>query len=66
MTLCRGTDVNNEVGVYTVTRTETYRHPVNDGFHTCWFDGEQVVPPPSLYRGSFDALTTLVVAPVEP
>lgn len=53
-------------GVYTVTWTETLRHPANDGFHTCWFEGEQVVPPPSRYRGSFDAVTTLVVAPVEP
>jgi hypothetical protein len=54
-------------GVYTVTWTETLRHPVNDGSHTCWFaDGERLVPPPSLARGSFDAVSTLVVAPFEP
>jgi hypothetical protein len=53
-------------GVYTVTWTETLRHPVNDGSHTCRFEGEPVVLPPSLFRGSFDAVSTLVVAPSEP
>jgi hypothetical protein len=53
-------------GVYTVTWTETLRHPVNDGQHTCRFEGEPVVPPPSLTRGPFDAVSTLVVAPSEP
>jgi hypothetical protein len=53
-------------GVYTVTWTETLRHPVNDGSLTCRFEGEPVVPPPSLARGSFDAVSTLVVAAVDP
>jgi hypothetical protein len=54
-------------GIYTVTWTEPLRHPVNDGSHTCWFsDGERAAPPPSLSRGTFDAVSTLVVAPGAP
>ena len=53
-------------GVYTVTWTETLRHPVNDGFHTCSFEGVRLVPAPSKApAGSLDVVTTLVVAPPE-
>jgi hypothetical protein len=49
-------------GTYTVTFVESVRHPVNDGFHTCWFeDGTRVVSPPSLYTGSVEAVSTLIV-----
>jgi hypothetical protein len=35
---------------------------VNDGFHTCWFeDGTRVASPPSLFRGSVEAVSTLIV-----
>jgi hypothetical protein len=37
-----------EPGTYTLTRNETYLHPVNDGMHTCSIEGERI-PPPSLY-----------------
>jgi hypothetical protein len=51
-----------EAGVYTMTWTETYTHPVNDQVHTCWWDdGTRVVPPPSLYQGAANAVSTLVV-----
>jgi hypothetical protein len=54
-------------GVYTMTWTETLRHPVTDGYHTCWFDdGERVGLLPSMAGSSLDAVSTLVVAPVEP
>jgi hypothetical protein len=51
-----------EAGVYTMTWTETLTHPVNDQYHTCWFaDGTRLVPPPSLYSGPSNAVSTLVV-----
>ncbi len=51
-----------EAGVYTITWTETYTHPVNDGMHTCWWDdGTRWEPVPSLYRGESNAVSTLVV-----
>jgi hypothetical protein len=52
-------------GSYTVSFTETLRHPVNDGYHTCWLrvDGSRLVPPPSLYRGSWEDIGTLTVMP---
>ena len=34
-------------GTYTLTTTEAFRHPVNDGYHTCSSEGERF-PPPSL------------------
>ena len=34
-------------GTYTLTTTESFRHPVNDGYHTCSSEGERF-PPPSL------------------
>jgi hypothetical protein len=34
-------------GTYSLTTTEAFRHPVNDGYHTCSFEGERF-PPPSL------------------
>jgi hypothetical protein len=49
-------------GTYGVSFVESVRHPVNDGFHTCWFeDGTRVVSPPSLFRGSVEAVSTLIV-----
>lgn len=51
-------------GTYTVTLGETLRHPVMDGFHTCWLaDGERAVPAPSLYpAASWESVSTLIVA----
>jgi hypothetical protein len=51
------------VGTYTITFVESLRHPVTDALQTCRIDGEPALPPPSLYRGPFVAVTTLVVAP---
>ena len=49
-------------GTYTLVLQQTLRHPVNDGFHTCRFpDGSRVNPPPSLFRGSTEAVGTLFV-----
>jgi hypothetical protein len=49
-------------GTYTVTLVESVRHPVNDGFHTCWFeDGTRVAAPPSMFRGSVEAVGTIIV-----
>ena len=50
-------------GTYTVTMTQTYTHPVTDGWQTCWFreDGSRLAPPPSLYRGTAVSVSTLVV-----
>jgi hypothetical protein len=50
-------------GEYTVTWTETWTHPVNDGLHTCWWEGTRLAPAPSLYLGSANAVSTLVVTP---
>jgi hypothetical protein len=51
-------------GTYTVTLEESLRHPVTDGFHTCWFaDGTRGVQPPDhLTGGSHEAISTLFVA----
>ena len=51
-------------GTYTITLEESLRHPVTDGFHTCWFDdGTRVVPPPDHSRsGPWEAVGTLIVA----
>ncbi|NJD29691.1 MAG: hypothetical protein FIA92_15545 [Chloroflexi bacterium] len=51
-------------GIYQVTYEETLTHPVNDGYHTCWMreDGSRLVSAPSLWWGSFTAISTLVVA----
>ena len=50
-------------GTYTITLEESLRHPVTDGFHTCWFDdGTRVVSPPDhLSSGSMEAVSTLIV-----
>ena len=49
-------------GTYTISLVETLRHPVNDGFHTCWFDdGTRLASPPSLFRGPFEAIGSLIV-----
>ena len=50
-------------GVYTITLDQSLRHPVTDGFHTCWFDdGTRVVSPPDhLSSGSWEAVSTLIV-----
>ena len=50
-------------GTYTITLEESLRHPVTDGFHTCWFDdGTRVSPPPALTSGACEAVGTIVVA----
>jgi len=49
-------------GTYTVTLEESVRHPVIDGFHTCRFaDGTRLTSPPSLARGPWHAVGTIVV-----
>jgi len=45
-------------GTYALTWSETLTHPVNDGMHTCTYQGEQI-PSPSLYPAG--ALPTVVV-----
>jgi hypothetical protein len=52
-------------GLYEVSLGETLKKPTNDGSHTCWVreDGSRVLPPPSLYRGSWEDLGTLTVVP---
>jgi len=52
-------------GEYTVTFSESLRHPVTDGYHTCWLkeDGSPVMPAPNQYRGSWETLGTLTVTP---
>jgi hypothetical protein len=55
-------DAGLPAGTYSVTFVESVRHPVNDGFHTCWFDdGTRLVAPPSLYRGPSEAVGTSIV-----
>lgn len=50
-------------GTYTLTTTEVYRHPINDGYHTCTFEGEPLSSPPSLYpAGEITSVVTIVVA----
>jgi hypothetical protein len=51
-------------GTYEITFTETLRHPVNDGFHTCWLreDGSRLAPAPSLYRGTTVSVSTLIIS----
>jgi hypothetical protein len=35
-------------GTYTISLGDSLRHPVTDGFHTCWFDdGTRVASPPA-------------------
>jgi hypothetical protein len=50
-------------GTYTITLDESSRHPVTDGFQSCWFeDGSRLAEPPDhLYRGS-TAIGTIIVA----
>jgi len=50
-------------GTYSVTLEETLRHPVTDGFLTCWSaDGTRLVSPPDhLFSGSWEAVSTLIV-----
>jgi hypothetical protein len=49
-------------GTYTISLEESLHHPVTDGYHTCWFDdGTRVALPPSLFRGSGEAVSTLIV-----
>jgi hypothetical protein len=49
-------------GTYTVTLDEAFRHPVTDGFQTCWADdGTRLAEPPNhLYRGA-TAVGTIIV-----
>jgi hypothetical protein len=50
-------------GTYSVTLAESLRHPVLDGFQTCWADdGTRLVQPPDhLVRGPFEAVGTIIV-----
>jgi len=50
-------------GTYTVTLEDSLRHPVLDGFQTCWADdGTRLVQPPDhLYSGA-TAVGTIIVA----
>jgi len=49
-------------GTYTVTLTETMRHPVTDGFQTCRFpDGTRLAEPPNHLYGGSTAIATIVV-----
>jgi hypothetical protein len=48
-------------GTYTYTQTDTLRHPVTDGYHQCWYQGERLAPPPSLYRGTTVSTVTIIV-----
>jgi hypothetical protein len=49
-------------GTYTVVLEQSFRYPVSDGFHTCWFDdGTRAAEPPNQVSGSFDAVSTLIV-----
>ena len=50
-------------GTYTLTTTEVYKHPVNDGYHTCSFEGQPISPTPSKYpAGTVLSVETIVVA----
>lgn len=48
-------------GTYTLTTSETFAHPINDGFHTCSFDGEAIPAPSKVPATSFDTVLTIVV-----
>jgi hypothetical protein len=52
-------------GTYTLTTTEMYKHPVNDGYHTCSFEGEPISDTPSLYPAGLrlNVVTIVVAAP---
>jgi hypothetical protein len=50
-------------GTYTVTLDESLRHPVLDGFQTCWADdGTRLVEPPNHLSGGATAVGTIVVS----
>jgi hypothetical protein len=51
-------------GTYTLVSDEWLTHPVNDGAHTCSFDGERI-PAPSLYWTGplYHSQVTIVVEP---
>ena len=49
-------------GTYTVVLDQSFRHPIGDGSHTCWYDdGTRVASPPNLSYGSFESVSTLIV-----
>jgi hypothetical protein len=48
-------------GTYTLTETDSLRHPVTDGYHQCWYEGERLSAPPSLYRGVTVSTVTITV-----
>lgn len=55
-------DAGLPAGTYSVTLVESVRHPVIDGFHTCRSDdGTRVSPTPSMFRGSTEAVGTIIV-----
>lgn len=56
-------DEGLDAGTYEITYSETLSHPVNDGYQTCRLaeDGSRVSPVPSLWSGSYTAVSTLVV-----
>lgn len=51
-----------EPGTYTLTRTATLDHPVNDAFHVCTFAGQPAANTPSLYEGTRVSTVTILVA----
>lgn len=50
-------------GEYTLVTTEYVRQGTNDGYHVCRIDGEQFVPPPSLYKNHTFVTTNTIVVP---
>lgn len=56
------------VGTYTLTTNEAYSHPVNDGYHTCSFEGQPISPTPSLYPAGpqVPSVVTIVVSAAQP
>lgn len=48
-------------GTYTMTETDTLRHPVTDGYHQCWYEGERLSPQPSLFSGTTVSTVTIIV-----
>jgi hypothetical protein len=52
-----------EPGAYSLVLTERFNQPVNDGWHTCTWEGLPGAPTPSLYRGSSTYVTAIEIVP---
>lgn len=50
-------------GAYTLQSRMVFEKPVNDGAHTCTFDGQPVSPSPSLYRPGEELATVTIIVP---